>query len=237
MGAGLTMLSPAKVYRKMHSLIVPRRMATPTMPAMPLCRYAAIAGSEDRAAMRQAMNDVYFGRAVMPQEIMVTGPNWKDPNGVHKAQNGQAVMKGVGIAQGTLVGAAEVTLKPYDGTNSKATVGVAKASAKMLSGVLITVDAKLKFDELKAKGFSDGAAWRGVAAGQAVSLTFTQGGALIGAGLGGAAGSALGPGAFITAGLGRVGGGAIGGLIDWATGLSDDAALKAANLYDGKNIK
>jgi hypothetical protein len=199
-------------------------------------RYAYIAGSEDRAAMKQAMDDVYHDRAIMPQEITVTGTNWKDPNGVYKAQDGQAVMKGVGIAQGALVGAAEVVLKP-DSDSNKLTAGVAKASAKMLSGVLITVDGKLKYDELRAKGFSHEAAISGVGAGIVASGIVTKTSQGVGGAVGGFVTSPTGPGIVGGVAAGGVVGGAVGGLIDWAFGISDAAALKAANLYDGKNIQ
>jgi hypothetical protein len=194
-------------------------------------RYAYIAGSEDRAAMKQAMDDVYHDRAVMPQEITVTGTNWKDPNGVHRAQQGQAVMKGVGIAQGTVSGLL------YESIPANQKSLAVKAAPWPVKIAFVTVDAKLKYDELKAKGFSDSAARVGVAAGQAVTLGLVASGSKIGGGIGLAAGSPTGPGALGTAAVGTVAGGAIGGLIDWATGASDKAALESANLYDGKNIQ
>jgi hypothetical protein len=194
-------------------------------------RYAYIAGSEDRAAMKKAMDDVYEGRATMPVLAEINGPNWKDPNGVYRAQNGQQVMKGVGITQGAVSGLLYESIP----TNQKSLA--VKAAPLPVKVALITVDAKLKYDELRAMGFSDDAAKAGVAAGQAVTIGMVYAGSKAGLVVCGALGSPTGPGAIGTAAAGGVAGGAIAGLIDWATGASDKAALKAANLYDGKNLK
>jgi hypothetical protein len=194
-------------------------------------RYAYIAGSEDRAAMKKAMDDVYEGRAKMPTLLEVNGPNWKDPNGVYRAQNGQQVMKGVGIAHDTI---SNSLLESVPKNQKSLAVKAAPLPVKI---ALFTVDAKLKYDELKAKGFSDEAARRGVIAGQAVTFGMVATGSKAGTVIGGILTSPTGPGAIGGAAVGTVAGGTIAGLIDWATGASDAAALKAANLYDGTNIK
>jgi hypothetical protein len=154
----------------------------------------------------------------------------KDPMAAEANLNkGQHVMKGVSMASDTLHGTAAEAFKV-----SKRAKNIVPLPAKV---AMMTVDAKMKYDELRAKGFSEKAAWAGVAAGQATGLSMAGTGAYVGGVAGGTLTSPTGPGAILGAGGGAVVGSAIAGAIDWMTGASDKAALAAANAYDGRNIK
>jgi hypothetical protein len=159
----------------------------------------------------------------------LVGTSLANPKAVQQKLNaGQHVLRGTSIASDTLHGAAAI------GVQSKAAKSLAPLPAKI---IFATVDAKLKYDELRAKGFSHGAAMSGMAAGQGAGLAAAGTGSVVGGWAGGIATSWSGPGAIVGAGGGAVLGGAIAGGIDWAFGLSDKAALAAANAFDGKNIK
>ncbi len=194
--------------------------------------YVLIAGSDDVSAVKKAMDDVYNGRAVLPIAVTPDGNGWKDPAAVERAQQGQNVMKGVGIAHGGLVGSAEQAM----GVSKKSPL-LARIAPGPANLALSTIDAKLKYDELRAKGFSEGAAWIGVAAGQAASKGLEATGTGIGIKVGVALGSPSGPGAIGTGAVGGIAGNAVAGLIDWAFDISDSAALAAANEWDGKKLK
>jgi hypothetical protein len=145
-----------------------------------------------------------------------------------RLNTGQYVLRGTSMASDTLHGAAAI------GVSSKTVKKLAPLPAKL---IFMSVDAKFKYDELRAKGFSNDAAKAGVAAGQAASVAISATGSGIGFWAGGLATSWAGPGAIIGAGGGSVVGGAVGGVIDWISGASDKAALAAANKYDGRNIR
>jgi hypothetical protein len=145
---------------------------------------------------------------------------------VQRAQNGQQVLKGTGIAHDALVDSAKIALRPGR-TAAKFAPGPAKI-------VFATLDAKLKYDELRGLGFSHRAAVSGVSAGIAATAGVVGVGAKAGAVVGGVVTSPSGPGAIGGAAVGGVAGGAVGGLIDWAFSVSDKAALTAAKLVDGK---
>jgi hypothetical protein len=159
----------------------------------------------------------------------LVGNSLANPKAVQQKLNaGQHVLRGTSIASDTLHGAAAI------GVKSKAAQKLAPLPAKI---IFATVDAQMKYNELRAKGFSHGAAMSGVAAGQAAGLGAAGTGSVIGGWAGGIATSWSGPGAVVGAGGGAVLGGAIAGGIDWAFGLSDKAALAAANAFDGKRIR
>ncbi len=145
---------------------------------------------------------------------------------VQRAQNGQQILKGTGIAQDALVDSAKIVLRP-----GRAAAKFAPGPAKI---VFATLDAKLKYDELRGLGFSHRAAVSGVSAGIAATAGVVGISAKAGAVVGGVVTSPSGPGAIGGAAVGGVAGGAVGGLIDWAFGVSDNAALAAAKLVDGK---
>jgi hypothetical protein len=145
---------------------------------------------------------------------------------VQRAQTGQQILKGTGIAQDALMDSAKIALRP-----GRAAAKFAPGPAKI---VFATLDAKLKYDELRGLGFSHRAAVSGVSAGIAATAGVVGISAKAGAVVGGVATSPSGPGAIGGAAVGGVAGGAVGGLIDWAFGVSDKAALTAARLVDGK---
>ncbi len=159
----------------------------------------------------------------------LVGNSLANPNAtVRRANTGQHVLRGTSMASDALHGAAAV------GVQSRAIRNLAPLPARI---AFATVDGKLKYDELRALGFTHGAAMAGVAAGQAASLGASGVGSAVGGAAGGLATLWSGPGAIVGAGGGAVIGGAIGGGIDWAFGLSDKAALAAANHFDGRNIR
>ncbi len=139
---------------------------------------------------------------------------------------GQHVLRGTSMASDALHGAGAI------GVKSKVVKAIAPLPAKL---AFITVDAKMKYDELRAKGFSHGAANAGLIAGQAASLGASGAGSIAGGWIGGILTSWTGPAAIVGAGGGAVIGGAIGGGIDWVFKLSDQAALDAARQFDGNH--
>ncbi len=167
----------------------------------------------------------------------LVGNGLANPNKqAERSAQGQTVLKAVSSSSDALHGAAAI------GVESKALQKFVPLPAKIL---FATVDGKLKYDELRAKGFSHGAAWAGVGAGQASGLGISAVGSGIGSVAGGVIGglatAPTGPGAIAGAAGGSAAGGVIGGTIaggiDWITGASDKAALAAANHFDGKSIK
>jgi hypothetical protein len=159
----------------------------------------------------------------------LVGNSLANPQATRQRLNtGQHVLRGTGMASDVLHGAAAI------GVESRAVRRLAPLPARI---AFMTVDAKMKYDELRAMGFSHGAANAGMLAGQAASAGASGAGSIAGGWAGGIATSWSGPGAIVGAGGGAVIGGAIGGGIDWAFGLSDKAALAAANHFDGRNIR
>ncbi len=146
----------------------------------------------------------------------------------NRADQGQDVLKGASSSVDLLSDSAAAALKVK---------GAAKLAPLPAKIAFMTVDAKMKYDELRAMGFSHGAANAGMIAGQAAGVGASGTGSVAGGWVGGVLTSWSGPGAILGAGGGAVIGGAIGGGIDWFFDLSDNAALAAANTFDGKNLK
>jgi hypothetical protein len=159
----------------------------------------------------------------------LVGNSLANPKAVQqKLNNGQHVVRGVSMASDTLHSSAAVMFKP------KGLSKLAPVPAKIL---FASLDGKLKYDELRAKGFSHGAAMAGVSASTASSLAISKAGAIAGGVAGGIATAPSGPGAIGGAAVGGVAGSTAAGAIDWILEISDTAALKAANAYDGTNRK
>ncbi len=161
--------------------------------------------------------------------IRLVGNSLTSPRATQQKLNtGQHILRGTSMASDTLHSAGTAAFK------AKGAQKLAPWPAKI---AFMTVDAKMKYDELRAKGFSHGAANAGMLAGQAASLGASGTGSVAGGWIGGAVTLWSGPGAIVGAGGGAVIGGVIGGGIDWALELSDNAALAAANQFDGTHKK
>ena len=140
-----------------------------------------------------------------------------------RSAQGQNVMRAASTGSDVLHDTAKAA------TKVKGLAKLAPAPAKLL---FASVDFKLKYDELRAKGFSHGAANAGAAAGLASGIAVSQTGSAIGGVAGGVVTSPSGPGAIGGAAVGAIVGGAAGGGIDWLFEISDSAALSAANAFD-----
>jgi hypothetical protein len=158
-------------------------------------------------------------------ELMrLVGKSLLSPSAVQKkSATGQTVIRGTSMASDALHDTAKVAIR------AKGLTKLAPLPAKL---ALASVDAKLKYDELRAKGFSHGAANAGATAGLASGVFVSKTGAVIGGFIGGAATSPSGPGAIGGAAIGGIVGSAASGAVDWWFEISDTAALAAANAYD-----
>jgi hypothetical protein len=141
----------------------------------------------------------------------------------NRSNQGQTVVRGTSIASDALHDSVKVA------TKAKGLSKLAPVPAKLL---FASLDFKLKYDELRAKGFSHGAANAGATAGLASGLAVSETGAIIGGVVGGLVTSPSGPGAIGGAAVGGIAGSAASGAVDWYFEISDSAALKAANSFD-----